>query len=421
MTKFQLALLKHWKQNWLAVIIHSILISVSVILLATNFGSDLIAYFNNSQFTPSNNFNWLGWLLLTILAIIFYHLSLAIQDWKFDILSFSFPLLGIWLMQNLTTLDYQDALAKVSFLWLVNITITSASRQVLADKEGQMIRKMFGRYVNHQILDDLLLHSENRSANSATQKEMTVFFADIRGFTTLAEKLNPTDLIEILNRYLTGFSEVISRHDGTIDKFIGDAIMAFWNAPFTQNRHASLAVKAAMDMIDELEKLNQEVPNGPQLKLGIGVNTGEMVVGSVGSKTKLDYTVLGDQVNLGARLEGLCKKYQVPILISHSTMQQAKANNIIFRLVDNIVVKGRSKPVRIYQPLQNTTANKLLLKNYHKGFEHYRNGGFNQAIQTWTETATSGDILSQIMLARARDLIANPDDQWEGIWHWDEK
>ena len=220
MTKFQLALLKHWKQNWLAVIIHSILISVSVILLATNFGSDLIAYFNNSQFTPSNNFNWLGWLLLTILAIIFYHLSLAIQDWKFDILSFSFPLLGIWLMQNLTTLDYQDALAKVSFLWLVNITITSASRQVLADKEGQMIRKMFGRYVNHQILDDLLLHSENRSANSATQKEMTVFFADIRGFTTLAEKLNPTDLIEILNRYLTGFSEVISRHDGTIDKFI---------------------------------------------------------------------------------------------------------------------------------------------------------------------------------------------------------
>ena len=197
--------------------------------------------------------------------------------------------------------------------------------------------------------------------------------------------------------------------------------MAFWNAPFTQNRHASLAVKAAMDMIDELEKLNQEVPNGPQLKLGIGVNTGEMVVGSVGSKTKLDYTVLGDQVNLGARLEGLCKKYQVPILISHSTMQQAKANNIIFRLVDNIVVKGRSKPVRIYQPLQNTTANKLLLKNYHKGFEHYRNGGFNQAIQTWTETATSGDILSQIMLARARDLIANPDDQWEGIWHWDEK
>lgn len=421
MTKFQLALLRHWKQNWLAVIIHFILISVSVILLATNFGSDLIVYFNNSQFTPSNNFNWLGWLLLTTLAIIFYHLSLAIQDWKFDILSFSFPLLGIWLMQNLTTLDYQDALAKVSFLWLVNITITSASRQVLADKEGQMIRKMFGRYVNHQILDDLLIHSENKSANSASYKEMTVLFADIRGFTTLAEKLPPTQLIEILNRYLTGFSEAISRHDGTIDKFIGDAIMAFWNAPFPQNKHASLGVKAAMDMINELEKLNQEAPNGPQLKLGIGVNTGEMVVGSVGSKTKLDYTVLGDQVNLGARLEGLCKKYQVPILISHSTMQQAKANNIIFRLVDNIVVKGRSKPVRIYQPLQNTTSNKLLLKNYHKGFEHYRNGGFNQAIQTWTETATSGDVLSQIMLARTRDLIANPDDQWEGIWHWDEK
>jgi adenylate cyclase len=180
---------------------------------------------------------------------------------------------------------------------------------------------------------------------------MTVLFSDIRGFTNFSEKLPPTELSEVLNAYLSTMTRIIQQHQGTIDKYIGDAIMAFWNAPVDLADHATRAVATALDMQAALPQLNAEFAarGWPEVKIGVGVNTGRMSVGNMGSEFRMSYTVMGDAVNLGSRLEGITKQYGVGILATQTTVDADPVH--VFMKIDDVRVKGKVTPVAIYVPL----------------------------------------------------------------------
>jgi adenylate cyclase len=191
------------------------------------------------------------------------------------------------------------------------------------------------------------------------RREITVLFSDVRGFTTFSEKHAPEEVVAILNEYLGEMTSIVLKWEGTLDKFIGDAILAFWGAPMKQENHAELAVKCSLDMIDRLNELRKKwQEDGKEgLDIGIGINTGEVIVGNIGAEgKKMDYTVIGDHVNLGSRVESLTKKYGAHILITEFTFQKigdAVQNNRIghvsIRGLDRVVVKGKEQPVAIYE------------------------------------------------------------------------
>jgi adenylate cyclase len=188
------------------------------------------------------------------------------------------------------------------------------------------------------------------------EKEITVFFSDIRGFTTLSEKTTPKELVRILNRYFTAMSEEILKNAGVLDKYIGDAIMAFWGAPVDDPGQADNALKAALGMLAKLKELNEELraSGDPEINIGIGIYTGPAVVGNMGSEQRFDYTVMGDTVNVASRLEGLNKEYQTRLIIGESTKNKITLRlaqgekDYKFRFLGSVAVKGRKEPLNIY-------------------------------------------------------------------------
>jgi adenylate cyclase len=181
------------------------------------------------------------------------------------------------------------------------------------------------------------------------EKEMTILFSDIRGFTTMSEGLQPKELIRIMNNYFSAMTEEILRHDGIIDKYIGDAIMAFWGAPLDDPNHATKALEAALAMVERLKKINLDfkAQGDPEINIGIGLYTGLAVVGNVGSNLKVNYTVLGDTVNTASRLEGQTKEYGVKIILGESTKNRAQGN-YQFKSLGSTKVKGKEIPINIY-------------------------------------------------------------------------
>jgi adenylate cyclase len=208
---------------------------------------------------------------------------------------------------------------------------------------------LFGQYVAPQLVERMALDPDNVPLESRN-KELTILFADIRGFTRMAENMDPQLLRDYLNRFLTAMTEVIHEYDGTVDKYIGDAVMAFWGAPVDDPRHADHAVAAALAMQREVERLNVEFDalGWPRLVVGIGINTGIVRVGDMGSRLRRAYTVIGDAVNLAARLEGLSKKYDLPIVIGDATRRAVR--DVALQFVTQTDVQGRSEPVGVWQP-----------------------------------------------------------------------
>ena len=215
------------------------------------------------------------------------------------------------------------------------------------EREKRHIRDTFGRYVSPNVVKEVLSAPPELGG---VDREISVFFSDIRGFTTLSESLAPQQLIEQLNMYFTAMTEVILEYNGTLDKYVGDEIMCFWGAPVPQADHAILACRCALQQTEVLGKLNRSWPAERRLNIGIGINSGIMTVGNVGSTGRLNYTLIGDNVNLGARLEGTNKQYGTNIIISEYT-QRLVGDRVITRELDNIRVKGKSMPVVIYELL----------------------------------------------------------------------
>ncbi len=227
-----------------------------------------------------------------------------------------------------------------------------------SEKKAREIRRIFASYVTERIVKELIKNPELTKLGGE-RREVTVLFSDIRGFTSLSESLPPEEVVSVLNEYFEVMTEVIFRHEGTLDKFIGDAIMVFWGAPLPQPDHAQRAVKCALEMVEHLKDLHNKwkKEGKPLLRSGIGINTGEVLVGNIGAEgKKMDYTVIGDHVNLASRLEGLTKKFKVDIIISEYTLEKIKSSllsgelgAIIVEGVGVVAVKGKEKPVKIYR------------------------------------------------------------------------
>ncbi|OYY77520.1 MAG: adenylate/guanylate cyclase domain-containing protein, partial [Hydrogenophilales bacterium 16-62-9] len=220
-------------------------------------------------------------------------------------------------------------------------------------RNKRQMTKLFGQYVPPELAAEMSQDPAHYTMEGQS-RDMTVLFSDIRGFTNFSENLPPAELSEVLNAYLSTMTHLIQQHQGTIDKYIGDAIMAFWNAPVDLSDHARRAVQTALEMQAALPQLNREFAarGWPDVQIGVGVNTGRMSVGNMGSEFRMSYTVMGDAVNLGSRLEGITKQYGVGILATQATVEADPVH--VFMKVDEVRVKGKATPVAIYEPLGST-------------------------------------------------------------------
>jgi adenylate cyclase len=245
---------------------------------------------------------------------------------------------GIWL----NTVEPLSAIG-------VALLAGTAYRYFVEDYEKRVVKKLFGRYVSKDVFEQLMADPEGAELGG-TRRDMSVLFSDIRGFTTVTEKGNPEALVTQLNEYFSRMVEIVFRHKGTVDKFVGDMVMALYGAPVDDPDHAEHAVATALDMVRALGELNSKwAERGmPQLDIGIGINSGDMIAGNIGSSSIMSYTVIGDNVNLGARLESLNKDYGSRIIISDASRRRLTGNYDIHPLGE-VVVKGKTKPVAIFE------------------------------------------------------------------------
>ncbi|HTX71758.1 MAG TPA: adenylate/guanylate cyclase domain-containing protein [Rectinemataceae bacterium] len=218
-------------------------------------------------------------------------------------------------------------------------------RAMTEERDKRMIRETFGKYLSPKVVDQLV---DNPPELGGVDKELTVLFSDIRSFTTLSESMSPQELVNHLNVYLTAMTDVILDYGGYLDKYVGDEVMCFWGAPLPQADHAVRACKCALRQMQRLRELNESWPEAVRINIGIGLNSGIMTVGNMGSPARMNYTLMGDNVNLGARLEGTNKEYGTNVIISEFTYGLVK-DKFVVRELDNIRVKGKNKPVLIYE------------------------------------------------------------------------
>jgi adenylate cyclase len=296
-------------------------------------------------------------------------------------------------------------------------------RVIHEEREKRKIRKTFSQYLSPGVIA-LVEKDPNKYIRPGGEvKELTVMFSDIRDFTTLSEGLTPDELVNLLNQYLSAMTDILFRNLGTLDKYIGDAIMAFWGSPFPQQDHAYRACNCALEMMAGLEELNRKwaEQGRRQIAIGIGLNTGPVNVGNMGSDKRLAWTVMGDNVNLASRLEGMTKEYRNRVIISEFTYAQV-ADQFVAREVDRIRVKGKKKPVVIYEllaPISESHAYAALLTKYNAALEVYRS-------QNWREAAGAfGELLAvypddgptQILLQRSVEFLEEtPEPDWDGVY-----
>jgi adenylate cyclase len=216
-------------------------------------------------------------------------------------------------------------------------------------REKRKMKKLFGQYVSKDVYQQLV-HNPELARLGGQRREMSVLFSDIRGFTTVSERGQPEEIVHLLNEYFTRMVQVVFQHRGTVDKFVGDMVMALFGAPLEDPDHAEHAVAAALDMMQELKTLNAKwaLAGRGTIDIGIGINSGPMIAGNIGSDQIMSYTVIGDAVNLGSRLESLNKQYSTHIIISDATRSQLKGSYTLKPLGD-VVVKGKTRPVAIFE------------------------------------------------------------------------
>jgi adenylate cyclase len=255
-------------------------------------------------------------------------------------------------------------------------------------------------------------------------KDLTIMFSDIRSFTTISEGLTPDELVSLLNEYLGEMTNILFKRWGTLDKYIGDAIMGFWGSPFPQDDHAIRACACALDMSARLEELNMkwEAQGRRQLSIGIGLNSGPVNVGNMGSDKRLAWTVMGDHVNLASRLEGQTKDYHIRVIVGEGTYLQAK-DHYVFRDLDKIRVKGKLKPVNIYELLafgKDAASYSELLSRWNGGAALYRQGRWQEAIEAFETLLHKypDDGPSHTFLKRCHEKIEEgaPETEWDAVW-----
>jgi adenylate cyclase len=308
---------------------------------------------------------------------------------------------------------------------VANVGFVAVYRALVEEKEKRRVRGAFQQYLSPEVIRRLL---ENPDLVRPRKTEITVMFSDVRGFTTISEKLDAQELAALLNEYLTDMTQIVFRHNGTLDKYIGDAVMAFWGAPFEEPGHPTHACHAALEMIARLKEMQKKWKSEgrPVLDIGVGLCTGVASVGNMGSALRYGYTALGDTVNLSSRLEGLNKEYATHILLSDTTYVAVEDPLLIFRELDLIRVKGKLQPVTLYElvaargtPEGDAPDLEERLDLFAQGRACYRERrwqdaqiDFEKLLERWP-----ADGPARMYLNRCKEyLVAGPEEDWDGVY-----
>ena len=365
-------------------------------------------------------------VLLSLLVGILTQLARPLKAGIGVLLILALFLIGnfaIFIQKNLI-LPITPPVLAIVFTYLGHTAVLFVSEQ----REKLRYRKIFQQYVSKNVVERML-DSGEYPRFGGERKKLTVLFSDIRGFTTFSEKYPPEEVVARLSEYLTEMADITIQHDGTLDKFVGDEIMAIYGAPYYYQNHAEKACRTAQAMINRLRELQREyaAKNGSYFNIGIGINTGEMVVGNLGSRQLFDYTVIGDAVNLGARLEGINKFYKTNIILSEFTYQEVKDIAIV-RELDFIKVKGKTRPIKIYElrGMDNIPQfeYELLVQVYQQALQFYQQGEWYRALVEFRRVLhyfpTDGP--SRLYVRRCLDLMENPPaEDWEPVFVFETK
>ena len=354
----------------------------------------------------------MGWALprLKILGGLVATVAFAFALYFFDSLVM-FPR-GVWILNVLPTLQ-------------VAVTYTGIGiyNYLTEGREKAKIRKAFQFYLTKSVVDQMLKEPDKLRLGGE-RRICTVLFSDVRGFTTISEKLSPEELVLLLNSYLTPMTNLVFKYDGTLDKYMGDAIMAIFGAPVDYPNHAARACFVALEMLEELKVLQDgwRKQQLPELDIGIGLNTGPMSVGNMGSESRFDYTVMGDNVNLGSRLEGINKQYGSNIIISEFTYNAAK-EDVYVREMDSVRVKGKRDPVKIFELMGRGKADLSatgVITTFESGIARYKEQKWDEAISLFQKVRTElkpEDYASEMYIERCEAMRAEPPGEaWDGVY-----
>lgn len=312
------------------------------------------------------------------------------------------------------------------FLALMLYVSLTFYRYLTEERGKKELRQTFQKYVSPAIVEEILSDPKNIQLGGRKVK-LTVFFSDVRGFTTISEKLDPRALSDLLNSYLTPMTDLVFKNRGTLDKYMGDAIMAFFGAPISFDDHAKYACRCALQSLVKLRELQREyeAKGLPSIDIGIGLNTGEVSVGNMGSETVRSYTVMGDAVNLASRLEGINKTYGTRIILSEMTYVEVK-DNFVCREVDWVRVKGKAQPVKIYELISEELGGKTadpklaeVLKYFNEGYEHYHAARWQAALDSFSKAldVNPQDEVSKLYVERCQEYLTEPPaDDWDGVF-----
>jgi adenylate cyclase len=325
---------------------------------------------------------------------------------------------NLWLWMSLGLIvPIASLLSFIVFTSMLHITYGFFIEQ----RNKRHLSQVFGQYIPPSLVDEIDSRGEEISLEGES-REMSVLFSDVRGFTTISEALDPTELTQLMNEFLTPVTGAIQNHRGTIDKYMGDAVMAFWGAPLRDDNHARHALLAAIEMISVVEQLDGPFRDKgwPKIRVGVGIASGDMNVGNMGSEFRIAYTVMGDTVNLGSRLEGLTKQYGVDIIVSDQTA--AMIPDFTFRELDLVRVKGKTKPLAIYEPLGPSTEVSeqvsVRLADYTRALAAYRSQQWDEAMTAFiTLKEHSDDLLYNMYLDRIDNFQQSPPAEgWDGVF-----
>ncbi len=300
---------------------------------------------------------------------------------------------------------------------LANILQEAVHRSELTKQEFKL-RTAFSKFVPAEVINDFLLSTENQELQNKNEKRnVVILMSDIRNFTTISEVNKPETVVNFLNTYFTNRVDIVKKYGGTVDKFIGDAIMVLFGAPISYNDNAKRAVQAALEMYEQLEKIPCEqlkLPDGIKLDIGIGIHYGDVIVGQIGSADKTNYTVIGDTVNLASRLEGLTKLYGAKVIISQAVRDELDDSMNVL-LLDSVKVKGKKESVLIYR-VDAKPLPKEFIQAYEKGLKSYTEGAFSLAIPYFEEAlkAIPQDKAAKLMLDRCNEFAENKPENWDG-------
>lgn len=384
-----------------------------------------------------NNIHFVSGFILIILILIFAYLSnllfgihkkikissIAVSE-IFNLILLLIILYTIYEISfRLFTKNYFLSTTSIS-LTTIGVYLSNLIAHYLSErKQKMMIKNMFSHYVSSKIVDDLIENPQKLKLGGE-RKELSILFSDITNFTTLSESVEPEILVDFMNDYFDKMTEIIFKYNGTLDKFEGDAVMAFWGAPLNDPKHTFHSIETALEMRLETKNISEKWKDVLNFNIftRIGINTGEVIVGNMGSNKKFDFTVMGDNVNISARLEAINKFYGTDIIVSERTIQDNK-EKYLTRELDYLLVKGKSKPIKIYQIISSLNEFseinwQFIIPEFEEGIKLYREKNFAKSLEKFQKIISihKNDKPSLLYIKRCEEFLKNPPkDDWQGI------